>query len=535
MITLDRASSRSSAVLVQNDRIIAIGGDELRHLAPESARYDLRGSSVVPGFNDAHNHMMAFGLGLEEVFIGYPEARCIEDILQLVERRAKQVKPGAWIVCTGYDENRLAEKRPPTALELDSRTPQNPVVLKQNSCHMIVANSAALRLCGIDQHTPDPNGGRIVKDASGRPTGLLQESAQHLVLRHTQDNSTQNLVSALERASCVMLEEGITSCHEAGVGNMGPQHLKAFMRAREQEKLGVRVYLMISVAALHEIQDVSGDEPHLGLDQGIYTGLGDEWLKIGPVKMFADGSLIGRTCALDEPYQAEPHNRGFFVTQPTELRKKIIAAHRSGWQIAVHAIGDRAIGSVLDAYEEALILYPRKNHRHRIEHAGVLNPRLIAKFANLEVIPVPQPSFIWELGDGFVRVLGRQRADMCYPLKSLADSGLCVPGSSDRPVTNGAPLMGIHAAVNQVTQSGKAYCTDQAVSAEQALRFYTQNSAYASFEENLKGSIEPGKLADMVVLDEDPTDVPAQQIMNVRVLATIVGGKPKFTRDGWSI
>lgn len=270
------------------------------------------------------------------------------------------------------------------------------------------------------------------------------------------------------------------------------------------------------------------------MEQGIHTGFGDEWLRVGPVKIFADGSLIGRTCALTEPYENEPHNKGFYTTDPKTLRTQIIESHRSGWQVAVHAIGDRAIAEVLDAYEEALTLHPRPNHRHRIEHCGVLTPHLIERLRRLEVIPVPQQSFIYELGDGFLRALGSSRTRLCYPMRTLLDAGLVVPGSSDRPVTDGAPLLGIHAAVNQVTQQGRPYVTEEAVSCEEALRFYTTGSAYASFEEHLEGSVEEGKLADFTILSEDPTSVAKSRIKDLTVLATIVGGLVRFGRPGWA-
>jgi hypothetical protein len=250
------------------------------------------------------------------------------------------------------------------------------------------------------------------------------------------------------------------------------------------------------------------------------------------MKLFADGSLIGRTCAMYEPYANEPDNTGFFAEDPRHLQQKILDAHRSGWQVAVHAIGDRAISTILDAYEEALTSAPRSGSRHRIEHCGVLNAGLIERIRRLGVVPVPQQPFISQLGDGFRRVLGEERTRLCYPMKSLVRAGIPVPGSSDRPVVMGAPILGIHDAVNQLTASGQPYVPEEAVSPEEALRFYTVGSAYASFEEHLKGSLTPGRLADFVVLDRDPTRVDKSEIKDTRVLCTVVGGKARYAAAG---
>jgi predicted amidohydrolase YtcJ len=251
------------------------------------------------------------------------------------------------------------------------------------------------------------------------------------------------------------------------------------------------------------------------------------------MKLFADGSLVGRTCALDRPYENEPGNTGFFAEDPDSLRIKILDAHRSGWQVAVHAIGDRAISTILDIYEEALTTAPRVGARHRIEHCGVLNPALIERIQRLGVIPVPQQPFISQLGDGFRRVLGDERTKLCYPMKSLVRAGIPVPGSSDRPVVPGAPLLGIHDATNQLTATGRPYVPEEAVTAEEALRFYTVGSAYASFEERLKGSLAPGKLADFVVLDRDITLEDRTRVKEARVLCTVVGGKTRYAAPGY--
>jgi predicted amidohydrolase YtcJ len=251
-------------------------------------------------------------------------------------------------------------------------------------------------------------------------------------------------------------------------------------------------------------------------------------LRIGPVKIFADGSLIGRTAAMREPFAGEETNAGYLQREPDELRELITAAHRSGWQIATHAIGDRAIDTVLDCYEHALRELPRPDHRHRIEHCAVARPEHLERLAQLGVIPVPQGRFVHELGDGMAAALGPDRTRWCYRQRSFLDRGIPLPGSSDRPVVLGAPLLGIADLVQQRTASGGSFNADETLTPMQALHAWTLGSAYATFEEHRRGSLEPGKLADFAVLSDDLTAVEPAQIAEIRVLATAVGGRLRY-------
>ena len=262
-----------------------------------------------------------------------------------------------------------------------------------------------------------------------------------------------------------------------------------------------------------------------GLDLGIRTGFGDDWLRLGATKIFADGSLVGKTAAMHDPFAGNGDNRGYLQADAAGLRAAIIAAHRSGWQVATHAIGDRAIDLVLDAYAEALAQYPRPDPRHRIEHFAVVQPRQVTRAAELGVIAVPQGRFAAELGDGMLAAVGPDRHAWLYRQRSLLEAGMVLPGSSDRPVVAGAPLLGIDGMVNRRTSSGAPFNSAEAVTAEQALRAWTRGSAYASRQEHVKGSIAPGMLADLVVLSEDPTAVSPDRIAGLEVLATIVGGQ----------
>lgn len=504
----------TSAVAVLHGRIVALGEDA--EAASARRRVDLGGAVVVPGFHDAHNHMVWFGTDLDDLSLG--ECEHVDDVYAAVAKRAAEVPEGGWIVGHGYDQNRLVGGHP-TRHGLDRAAPGRLVHLKHNSGHMCVVSSKVLERLDLANV---PEGGDVVLDADGAPTGLLREQAQLLLRPLNYPAPLDRVVRAIDRASEVYLSEGITSVQEAGVGGglvgQTPIEVAAYQRAREEGVLRVRTTLMVSSAVLH---DLPGDG--FGLDLGLRSGLGDEWLRIGPMKVFADGSLIGRTAAMRDDFVGEPGNRGYFQLPEDELATTIQRAHAAGWQIATHAIGDRAVETVLDAYAAALAAYPRSDHRHRIEHCGVLPPEDLARVTGLGLIPVPQGRFVNEIGDGMRAALGPERENWCYRLKSFVDAGCVLPGSSDRPVVNGAPLLGLVDMVRRRTAEGNLLGPAERLTPAQALHAYTYGSAYAAFREHDLGTIEAGKLADFAVLSADPTD--ESTLENARVLATVIGGE----------
>jgi predicted amidohydrolase YtcJ len=395
---------------------------------------------------------------------------------------------------------------------------------------MCVVNSVVLADLGIDTAATELPGGRVATDSSGRPTGLLEERAQLLVGSLVYPYPLAELTSAIARAAEQYLKEGVTSCTEAGIGGgwvaHSPAELAAFAAARDQGKLGVRVELMPAADALHPLGAHADDNLVAGLDLGISTGFGDDWLRLGAVKIFADGSLVGRTAAMHEPYY-HSDTAGYLQADAADLRAAIIAAHRSGWQVATHAIGDRAIDRARRLRRRADAV-PAARPGTASEHFAVVQPRQVARAAELGVIAVPQGRFATELGDGMLAAVGPDRHAWLYRQRSLLEAGMVLPGSSDRPVVAGAPLLGIDGMVNRRTSSGAPFNPDEAVTAEQALRAWTRGSAYASRQEHVKGSIAPGMLADLVVLSEDPTAVSPDRIAGLEVLAAITGGVPRY-------
>ncbi len=529
VITLDEGRPRAEAVALRHGRILAVGSavdvEGLR--GPRTRVVALRGRVLLPGFHDAHDHMAGFGLQLQMVDLHQPRVPDVAAIIAALRERASDQPAGSWVKGAGYDNNKLPGGAHPTRWELDRASTDHLLFARHTSGHMCVVNSRVLALLGIDRGTPDPDGGHIGRDDDGEPNGLLQETAFHLVTDLFYPYPVDELVGALGAASEVYLREGITSHTEAGIGYLSPLELLAYQRAVDTGALRIRSTLMVASTILGDVVGAEG-EAFFGLQQGLRTGWGDERLRLGPIKMFSDGSLIGRTAAMTEPYVGEPDNLGLFATPPETLRRWILEGHASGWQLAVHAIGDRAVGFILDCYEEALHRHPRPDARHRIEHCGLVSPDLIERIRALGVVPVPQQRFIGELGDGFLAALGPERARWCYVQKSFLDAGIVLPGSSDRYVVAGAPLLGIQDAVHQHTDAGRPYAPGEALTVEEAIRAFTLGSAYATFEEGWKGSIEPGKVADLVVLDANPMRVAPDAIADIEVVATFVDGEAVF-------
>lgn len=523
--TLDPARPTATAIAVLGGRIVAVDRDTDGLEA--ATKVDLGTRSVFPGFHDAHAHTPSFGIALGELDLSSPPLRTLDALYRLVAERSAGLQPGAWLIGSGYDQNKLGGGHP-TRLRLDEAAGGRPVWLTHTSGHMCVVNSAALALIGTRARDPI-DGGVVEVDAGGEPTGLLEERAQSLVQSLVLPRPIEQIAAAIGRAHDRYLAEGLTSVCDAGIAGgwigQSPIELAAFQLARDTGRLRVRTTVMISSDVPHRISAHESDGIERALDAGVRTGMGDEWLRLGPLKIFCDGSLIGRTCWMHEEFSDRPGNTGYPQADPAELRNTIIGAHRAGWQVATHAIGDAAVSFVLDCYAEALDLAPRLDHRHRIEHCAVTTDESLARIAALGVIPVPQGRFVGEIGDGMLAALGPARSRLAYRLKGFLDAGVVLPGSSDRPVVDGRPLLGIADMVLRRTESGQRFAPDEALTVEEALVAYCSGSAYATRSEHERGTLSVGKLADFVVLEDDPRRVPPEAIGDIGVAATVVGGE----------
>lgn len=535
--TFDPARPRATAMAVTAGRIVAMGDEGLLDLLSADHTVDLGGHTVVPGFNDAHNHMVFYGMSLADVDMSSPPMHSVADICEAVRRRAAETPLGGWVLGAGYDQNKLAERRHPTAQELDAVAPNHRVWLRHTSGHMCTVNSMVLAEIAS---MPVPSGGELAMDADGRPNGLVLEQAQLMVRSLVFPVTVDRMVDAISQASQRYVSEGVTSATEAGVGgglvSHSPLEIRAWQEARRRGMLDVRINLLVAVEALRHLDHAHDEDAPFAIEGGMSSGFGDEWLRIGGTKIFSDGSLIGRTSAMFEPFEggggAGECGCGFFQTEPEVLRRLILDAHRSGWQVCTHAIGDRAVATVLDAYADAQAAFPRSDTRHRIEHCGVIAEGLLDKVKTLGVVPVPQGRFISEIGDGMKAALGLHRTPDAYRQKSFLDRQIPLPGSSDRPVVNGAPLLGIHDMVNQRTASGEPFVPAEALTVEQAVSAYTAGSAYAAHEEGRKGRLRAGMLADFVVLGSDIFTIDRDGIGETRVEATVVGGEIAYDRIG---
>ncbi|MFN8184181.1 MAG: amidohydrolase [Candidatus Nanopelagicales bacterium] len=522
--------------------VVALLGGRILHVGPDAAglsarrTVSLEGRCVVPGFHDAHQHMAWFGASLDEIDLSTPPVRSLDDVAAAIAAAAEVTPADRWIVGNGYDENKIGGH--PDRDLLERVAPGRRVLLTHTSGHMSVVSDAVLAELGIAERGREMPGGTIVVDGSGRPTGLLQEQAQNLLTPLRRPVPVADVAQAVARAGDVYVRQGITSVVEAGVGGgwigRTPVEALAYQLARDAGRLAVRVELMVASDVLHALGGTDADGLGEGIDLGLRTGFGDDRLRLGPVKVFSDGSLIGHTAAMCSDFTDTPGARGYLQDDAEALHETIVSAHRSGWRVATHAIGDAAIDLVLDAYEHCVRDHPRTGWggrpgnpapRHRIEHFGVARPDQVARAARLGVVPVPQGRFVGEIGDGMRRALGPQRCEWAYRHASLLAAGVVVPGSSDRPVVDGRPMLGIHDMVNRRTASGDVLGAGEVVTAHEALRAYTYGSAYASYEENRKGWIGPGTFGDLAVLSDDPTQMDPGQLAGIEVHATIIGGE----------
>jgi predicted amidohydrolase YtcJ len=521
IVTVDDAVPRAHTLAVHQGRVLAVDPEGLRG----RTEIDAQGAALVPGFGDAHNHMAWFGSSLDEVDLsGLTD---LTDLYDRVAQHAAALAPDAIVKGAGYDDTAIGGH--PHRRELDRAAGGRPVVLKHRSGHVTTVNSPVLDRIGVlDGSAVVPTGGVVVRDDSGDPTGTLEEQAQNLARALLIPYATDDTAHAIGKASAVYAAEGLTHVTECGIGGgwvgRSPRELAAYQQARDAGTLTVRVQLMPAADALHPLAGHASDPEGIGLDLGIRTGFGDERLRIGPMKIFTDGSLVARTAAMHQDF-CDRQSHGYFQDDPELMRSRILAAHAAGWRIAAHAIGDRAIDFTLDAFAEMQRTHPRPQARPRIEHAAVTTPEQIARMAELGVTPVPQARFLYEIGDTMAAAVGPERAAGLYRHASFLRAGLRVPGSSDRPVAAGAPLSGMQSMVLRRSSTGAVIGPDERVDAATALRAYTLDAAWIAGEEHERGSLTPGKLADFVLLTDDVTAVEPDRIGDVGVVATFVGGR----------
>jgi predicted amidohydrolase YtcJ len=512
ILTVDAAQPRAQAVAIAGGRFFAVGSnDDVRRLAKAGTRQvDIGGKAVVPGFIDAHTHPSY--AGIRHLRWVDCDLRSIADIQKAIRERAAKTPAGDWVIGFKYDDTKTKEGRKLTRDDLDAAAPAHPVFIEHRGGHTAYVNSLALRRTEVSDATADPEGGKFDRDpATGHLTGGLRENAtapfrKLIPTTFTRDEMRQGV----KLISQMMVRTGVTSVHDA---QAAPEDLLAYQDAREAGELSFRVYCLMQYQSLERMTAA-----------GVRTGLGDDWLRVGAVKLVCDGSISERTARLTQPYVGRPTDYGILVSSEEELYANARKAHEAGWQIGTHANGDAAIDIMLRIYERLQREMPRRDPRYRLEHCTVVNPALIGRIRALGAIPTPFSTYVYYHGEK-MREYGAERLDWMFAVRSFLDAGIRVTQASDYPPGPFEPMMALRSEVTRTDSHGNVWGARQRVTVEEALRVGTLNGAYASFDEDRKGSITAGKLADLVVLGRDPLKVDPMTLVEIPVERTMAGGR----------
>jgi predicted amidohydrolase YtcJ len=522
--TSDAAHPEAQAFAVRGDRIVFVGStrEALALRGPSTRVLDLGGLTVIAGITDAHAHLLSLGASLRSVDL--TGTTSYEEVIRRVAARAAQARPGEWIRGRGWNQMNWADTRFPTHDALSRAVPNNPVVLGRVDGHAILVNARALEAAHVTAQTPDPTGGRILRNADRTPTGVFVDDAEALIARAepepTRDETRDAILAAVAEAN----RWGLVGIHDAGVE--GPT-IDLYEELARAGRFTLRDYVMI-------MGDSSNLRPYLarGPQQALYDG--HIWLRA--IKLVADGALGSRGAALLEDYSDEPGNRGLITTPIDYVRRVAVQALRGGFQLNVHAIGDRANREVLDAFEAALHEVPTADHRFRIEHAQIIHRLDIPRFAELGVIPSMQESHEASDAPMAMNRIGWTRAQGAYAWRSLLNTGVVIPNGTDFPVERVDPMIGFHAAITRQDASGwpaGGWFPAERMTRGEALLSMTLWPAYASFTEDVQGSLTPGKYADFVVLSQDIMSVAPERILDTQVLMTVLGGRTVYQKAGW--
>lgn len=521
ILTMDPSNPNVEAIGVAQGKVVAVGTreDVRKELGSRVDKIDLRGRTAVPGFYDAHCHVMGVGFAASQIDLSSNAVSSIDDILAAVKQRVDSTNDSSkWIIGQGYDQANLAENRHPTRHDLDRVAPHHPVAIHRSCHHIMVANSKALELAGITAATASPADGTIDRDEDGEPTGVLRESARGYVHHAIGMLSEDDIVEALTIAGESFRRYGVTSAAEAGIRNK--DEFRAYQRLHGQGKLALRTWLMMIIDdTLDELAEL-----------GISSGFGDEWLRIGNAKLFSDGSIGGRTARMSRPYEGETDNFGLWMIPPEEITERVIRAHKAGFQIGIHGIGDAAINAILDAYEAAQKEMPREDPRFRIEHCSIIDESIIERTQKLGAIPIPGTTFLYDMRPVYLQNLGEERVRYAYAMNTFARRGIIAAASSDAPVSSHNPMTGIQTMVTRKDRRGDEIFPEERISLDDAIAAYTKAGAYASFGDTEKGILAPGMLADIAVMETNLHDVAPDELGNVRCDMTIAGGEVVYER-----
>ena len=522
IFTMNSQQPWATSLAIRDGKILAVGSDDqiAACASPRTHTIDLAHRTVIPGLIDIHTHSMEWTKGIlrDQLDVTADHVHSVSDIVAMVRERAAKSAKGAWISGAGWDDAKLNEHRYITRQDLDPVSLDNPVYLDHVSGHLGVTNSAGLALAGITRNTPDPPGGVIERDASGEPTGIVKDNAMDLVNKLLPPDPPDLSMRAAKLTSERALAVGLTTIHDIYISS---EEIRGYQDAYERGWLKLRVQMSPRIGGIEDAEKLA--------QIGVHTRFGNEHLKFGAAKMFADGGMGARTIAIYPPSViGEPDNLGVLRWAPAEMQKAHMIAARAGWQLETHAIGDRAIDEVLDSYAAVIKTLDLKDPRFRIVHAGISTPAIQKRLKELNVLVDGNPPFVYWIGSWFKKY-GPERVRWSYPAKSYMENGIVEGAGSDVPVTPISPWWGIYAAVaRKDITTGEVLAPEERLTVPEAIELYTINGAYVGFEEKEKGSLEAGKLADFIILDRDIFSVPAEEIKDTKVLETYLGGELVF-------
>jgi len=508
--TMDSSNPHAQSVAILGGKFFAVGtNDEVANLSSGVPRIDLAGRTVVPGFIDAHLHTASTGLRhLKEVNC---DLRSIAAIQAALRERAAKTPKGEWVVGFMYDDTKTTEGRPLTKADLDAAVPDHPVVVNHRGGHTNYVNSKAMELADVNEKTPDPQGGKFERGPDGKLTGRIEEQASARFRSKIRDVATRaDRREGVKLISRMIVKSGITSVNDP---QGSADDLMAYQDAYDSGDLSIRVYQFLSANYVPRM-----------LAAGVKTGLGNEWVRVGAMKMVADGSISERTAWVSEPYVGRPNDHGIQVRTEEQLYHDAKPAHDAGWQIGTHGNGDLAIDVILRVYARLQKENPRSDPRFRIEHCTVINPDLVRRIKAQGVIPTPFSSYVYYHGEK-MKEYGAERLNSMFALRSFLDAGIPATMSSDYGPGPFEPMMFLQSSVTRTDIKGNVWGPKQRITVEEALRVATMNGAHASFDEKVKGSIEPGKLADLTVLGRDPLKENPSTLVSIPIERTMVGGR----------
>ena len=515
IITINPAQPRATALAMLHGRLVAVGAADAvaDWVGPDTRTLDLAGQTVLPGFIDAHIHVLSSGI--RHVMAADCAQPSIAAIQAALRERVAAAPAGQWVQGFKFDDTKTAENRFLYRADLDAVSTEHPILVSHRAGHVYYMNGRGLELAGFTRDTPDPPGGRLGRDAAtGELDGVVYERAIEPVRFGLIPGETPEIRRQGLQTICQMLNRaGLTSVHDARVT---AEEFTTYQEGRDGGDLSLRVYALMYYPHFPALRDA-----------GLKTGFGDARLRIGGIKMVADGAIAARTAYMSAPYVGSPCDHGILAMDAAEINERVMEMHRAGFQVCIHANGDSAIEMVVAAYERAQAAHPRPDPRHRIEHCTLVNPDLLERMKTQGCVATPFCTYVYYHGEK-MPFYGEERLRWMFAQRSFMDYGIVSTGATDYPPGPFEPLMGVQSCVTRTDSEGRVWGENQKVTVEEALRIYTLNGAYAGFEENLKGSIEVGKLADLTILGADPTQVDPMTIKDIPVEMTVVGGETVF-------